>query len=227
MYSNMSRMRNIDLPENLFSNLGELKPNHQTKKDFLTSKNIRQDYNEKKDISSNEVKLTSLSNKKEYRQRMDNMYNEIKNLNPIDSEIDDVIYFNNYTEKGIVVKPKVSSLKQFWTEYRLINNEKNMHKLENHTLANFDQLFNQLSKRVEEINKYIDELKEMRTSIDISSSKLEEEKAKLREEKQEFISYKTDEEQKIKAEKESLKVNYDRLQTIINDLDKKLTEIDN
>ena len=227
MYNNMSRVRNIDLPENLFSNLGELKPNHQTKKEILIQKNTKPEYKEKQDISSSELKLTSLSNKKEYRQRIDNMYNEIKKLKPIDSEIDDVIYFNNYSEKGIVVKPKVSSLKQFWTEYRLINNEKNTHKSDTHTLTNFDQLFDQLSKRVEEINRYIDELKEMRTSIDISSNKLEEEKARLKEEKQDFITYKTDEEQKIKAEKESLKINYDRLQTIINDLDKKLTEIDN
>ena len=216
MYSNTSRIRNIDLPENLFSNLGELKSNIQLK-DFKP---------EKKERTLNETKLTNLSNKKEYRQRIDNMYNELKNLKPIDNEIDDIIYLNNYIEKGIVIKPKLSSLKQFWTEYRLINNEKNIQKKENNSLSNFDDLFNQLSKRVEEINKYIDELKEMRTSIDISSTKLEEEKAKLREEKQEFISYKQDEEQKIKTEKETLKTNYDRLQNIINDLDKKLTEID-
>lgn len=233
MYNNTSRVRNIELPENLFSNLGPIKTkqypkenNMQSKTEFLkftTQENSKEEPN-------TEIKLTNLSNKKEYRERINNMYEEIKDLKPIDSEIDDIVYFNNYNEKGIVVKPKVSSLKQFWTEYRLINNEKNIKsnkKVESNTLSNFDELFSQLSKRVEEINKYIDELKEMRTSIDDTNNKLEKEKAKLEEEKKDFITYKTDEEEKIKAEKASLKVNYDRLQTIINDLDKKLTEIDN
>ena len=34
------------------------------------------------------------------------------------------------------------------------------------------------------------------------------------------------EESKIEKEKENLKINYDRLQTIIDDLDKKLESID-
>ena len=46
------------------------------------------------------------------------MYEDIKDITPIDNEIDNVVYFNNYLEKGIVIKPKISSLKQFWTEYR-------------------------------------------------------------------------------------------------------------
>lgn len=238
MYNNTGRTKNIELPENLFSNLGELKHKHQLNfKPTSSNQTINYDQSiatnqtlskENKSSINNyivEPKLTNLSNKQKYRKRIDNIYKEINNLKPIDNEIDNVIYFNNYLEKGIVIKPKISSLKQFWTEYRLINNEKNVHKNDN--LTNFDELFNQLSKRVEEINRYIDELKEMRTSIDISSSELEAEKNKLKEEKKEFISYKQTEEQKIKAEKESLKINYDRLQTIINDLDKKLTEIEN
>lgn len=229
MYNNTNRVKNIELPENLFSNLGPIKANREIKQNKLEIQTVNSKILEKEDVSS-EIKLTNLSNKKEYRERINNMYKEIKNLKPIDSEIDDIIYFNNYIEKGIVVKPKVSSLKQFWTEYRLINNEKNTkqnQKVENNSLSNFDELFSQLSKRVEEINKYIDELKEIRNSIDDTNNKLEKEKAKLEEEKQDFISYKKDEEEKINAEKASLKVNYDRLQTIINDLDKKLTEIDN
>ena len=219
MYNNISRVKNINLPENLFSNLGELKPTYQTQK--------KPSIIEINDTKNNDIKMTNLSNKREYRKRIDNMYNELNNLIPIDNEIDNIIYFNNYIEKGIVVRPKVSSLKQFWTEYRLINNEKNTNREDGNNLANFDELFNKLSRRVEEINSYIDELKEMRTSIDISNNKLEEEKAKLEEERKQFITYKKEEEEKIEEEKANIKINYDRLQTIINDLDKKLNEIDN
>ena len=91
------------------------------------------------------------------------MYEDIKDINPVDNEIDNVLYFNNYVEKGIVIKPKVSSLKQFWTEYRLIKNEKrtshyHLKSKESKNLNNFDELFEALSIRVTEINKYIDEL---------------------------------------------------------------------
>ena len=158
------------------------------------------------------------------------MYENIKDITPIDNEIDNVLYFNNYQEKGIVVKPKVSSLKQFWTEYRLINNEK-LSPITNKTtnmdkqLSDFDKLFDALQSRVTEINSYIDELKEIRITIDKSSDKLEKDKEKLSQEKQKFFDYKMNEESKIKKEKENLKINYDRLQTIIDDLDKKLGSI--
>ena len=180
------------------------------------------------------------------------MYDNFEDLTPIDSEIDNILYFNNYIEKGIVVKPKVSSLKQFWTEYRLIENERKLPKYHkekkeskeksiikdsneeqlpvkeediNEKLTNFDKLFDALSKRVTEINSYIDELKEIRINIDELNNKIEEDKEKFKEEKKEFLDFKKEEEEKIKKEKESLKINYNKLQTIIDDLDKKLNEI--
>ena len=235
MYSSQNGVRNIELPENLFSNLGETK---KVKATIPQAEQILRNYNIDEDL-----KLTNYSNRKEYRDRINKMYESINDINPIDNEIDNVLYFNNYIEKGIVVKPKVNSLKQFWTEYRLIKNEKKLPKyhldewkihIKSHNivrkskenLSNFDELFEALSIRVTEINKYIDELKEMRTNIDISNNKLEEDKEKLKQEKKRFLDYKHEEEEKIKQEKESLKINYDRLQTIIDDLDKKLNEID-
>lgn len=227
MYNNTNRVRNIEIPENLFSNLGETKKVKNTKP---TIKPKDEDVLKRYNID-NDLKLTNYSNKKEYRDRINKMYEDIKDITPIDNEIDNVLYFNNYLEKGIVIKPKVSSLKQFWTEYRLIKNEKRRPKNYLNTkvkepLNNFDELFEALSVRVTEINKYIDELKEMRTNIDISSNKLEEDKEKLKEEKKEFLHFKQEEENKINKEKETLKINYDRLQTIIDDLDRKLNEID-
>ncbi len=221
-----SRIKNMELPENLFSNLGEIKSKKQEiKTNEIDTPNIKKDSNEDQDI-----KLTSYSKHNEYRDRITKMYEDIKDIKPIDNEIDNVLYFNNYTEKGIVVRPKISSLKQFWTEYRLIDNEKNTLqaptvKLKEET-DNFDKLFEELSLRVTEINKYIDELKEMKNGMMITSSKLKEDKENLKVEKQEFQNYKRKEENKIQEEKENLKINFERLQTIIDDLDKKLGSID-
>ena len=235
MYS--SRVRNVELPENLFTNLGEIKSKKVEKKvpTIITDEApLNNNYQFDKNI-----KLTNYSNRKEYRDRIDKMYEDIKGIIPIDNEVDNVLYFNNYIEKGIVIKPKISSLKQFWTEYRLISNEKTTKK--HHTepqvqqkeksnktskLDDFDILFEALSERVTEINKYIDELKEMRKNINITSNKLEEDKEKLSEERKKFLDYKKTEEHRIKEEKETLKINFARLQTIIDDLDKKLVSID-
>lgn len=217
------RMRNLEMPENLFSNLGV--------GNFSSRVNNVQTYNNDKEFYSQnvkeDVKLVNYSQKNEYRDRINKMYNEI-NIKPIDDEVSDSLYFNNYVEKGIVVKPKVSALKQFWTEYRLIDNEKNLvvEKKDSENLANFDDLFDALSIRMSEINGYIDELKEMRTNIISTTNKLEEDKEKLNLERMEFNKYKQREESKINKEKESLKVNFSRLQTIINDLDKKLEDLE-
>ena len=222
MYS--SRTKNIDIPENLFSNLGEIK-----------SRELARKSQEKKDPiespeKNEEKKLVNFTNRHEYRNRITKMYEDLKDIKPIDNEIDNVLYFNNYIEKGIVIKPKVSSLKQFWTEFRLINNEKNIKKeiksIKSDSLDEFDVLFDELTIRVTEINKYIDELKEMRDSIEESNYKLASDKEKLSAEKKKFQDYKEQEEKKIQEEKENLKINFNKLQSIITDLDKKLVTID-
>ena len=221
MYNN--RMRNLEIPENLFSNLGV--GNFGTKKvDFESSIIEKEPLNSSLKIES-DLKLVNYSLKNEYRDRIDRMYNEIK-IKPIDSELNDTLYFDNYIEKGIVVKPKVSSLKQFWTEYRLIDNEKHLVKKETTDFASFDDLFEALSIRITEINKYIDELKEMKANILETTNKLALDKEKLSNERREFNSYREKEENKIKEEKENLKINFSKLQTIIDDLDKRLGDLD-
>ena len=110
-----------------------------------------------------------------------------------------------------------------------MNNEKKIgfdKKVEISDDAAFDSLFEKLSVRVQEINKYIGELKEMRDSIAVTSRELEKDKEKLINERQMFYDYKTKEENKLKEERENLKINFSRLQTIINDLDKKLENFD-
>ena len=207
MYNN--RVRNIDLPENLFSNLGEIKSKKTEINEIpidIVQSPTTSDYQFDTDI-----KLTNYSERKEYRERIDKIYEDIKEIIPVDNEVDNVLYFNNYVEKGIVVKPKISSLKQFWTEYRLINNEKassrlhhnSFSSLEEHNkevqpqtkthsnkgkdqLDDFDELFAVLSERVSEINDYIEELKKMRQNIDKTNRKLEDAKEKLATERSEF-----------------------------------------
>ena len=197
------RMRNLEMPENLFSNLGV--------GNFSSRVNNVQTYNNDKEFYSQnvkeDVKLVNYSQKNEYRDRINKMYNEI-NIKPIDDEVSDSLYFNNYVEKGIVVKPKVSALKQFWTEYRLIDNEKNLvvEKKDSENLANFDDLFDALSIRMSEINGYIDELKEMRINIDKTNKKLEADIEQLANERSQFDTYKQKEETKLNAEKENLKL---------------------
>ena len=223
MYNN--RARNIELPENLFSNLGEIKSREIAKKAIEKKDNPIEESSKRE-----ESKLVNYANRREYRTRINKMYEDLKDIKPIDNEVNTVLYFNNYIEKGIVVKPKVSSLKQFWTEYRLINNEKNNQKEHNNVkddkLDEFDVLFDALSVRINEINSYIDELKEMRDNIEMSSHQLASDREKFSSEKQRFQDYKEEEEKKIAKEKENLKINFERLQTIIDDLDKKLITID-
>lgn len=222
MYNN--RMRNLEIPENLFSNLGV--GNFNNKKIEVETTKFEKDFYSSK--PENELKLVNYSKKNEYRDRINRMYNEI-DITPIDSEVEDVLYFDNYVEKGIVVKPKVSSLKQFWTEYRLMNNEKHVDKKEvkeGIEFSSFDDLFEALSIRITEINKYIDELKEMKANIVITTNKLAEDQERLSNERREFNSYREKEESKLKEEKENLKINFSKLQTIIDDLDKKLGDLD-
>ncbi len=218
MYTSTSaRIRNIEMPENLFSNLGEHGLKKTEEKNIIKEKNINV-------INQTPTKTS------DFRERITKMYQEFNNIIPIDNEIDNVLYFDNYTEKGIVIKPKLTSLKQFWTEYRLIDNEKNLNesiKMEDEKKEyNYDRLFDELSKRISEINKYIDELKLMKNEMKKNTLELEKEKEDLANERKEFNNYKLEEENKIKEKEATLKINFERLQTIIDDLDKKLGSIE-
>ena len=219
-----SKLRNMDIPENLFSNIGEMK----SKNLVINNEKPKTEF-EDFGVFNSSNKYVNYADKTSYRTRIGKMYDDLNDIKPVDSKIDNVLYFDNYIEKGIVVKPKVSSLKQFWTEYRLMNNEKRVvfdRKVEVDTDDAFDLLFEKLSVRVQEINRYIGELKEMRDSIAVSSKELEKDKERLINERQMFYDYKTKEENKLKEEKQTLKINFSRLQTIIDDLDKKLEDFE-
>ena len=63
-------------------------------------------------------------NKIDYRNRIEKLYNDVGSIRPVDNEINNVIYFDEYNEIGLVLNKKNVSLKQVWTEYRLLYNEK-------------------------------------------------------------------------------------------------------
>ena len=251
---NQDTSKLIDMPANLFSNLGGENFKVEVK---AADNNIVKVNNElasdMKEYYERDLKLNKLNNN-DYRKRLTKMYEELKGLNPIDKDIEDNLFTHNYIEKGIVIKPTIQDLKQFWTEYRLMDNERKNNTSSNVTITNplenfkelsenkkeFEDLFDKLTSRVEEINKYIDELKEMKEEIDstqkeINLSKeqiradkeeIKEKEEKLEQDRQEFLNYKQVEEEKLRKEKENLKINFNKFQTIIDSLNEKLNEVE-
>ena len=121
MHNSPNKIKNIEIPENLFSNLGEIRKTRIVP--------ITEEESEPVIYKDNDIKEETNN----YRERITKMYENLEDLTPVNNEIDNILYFNNYVEKGIVIKPKISSLKQFWTEYRLIRNEKTNSKIEDTT----------------------------------------------------------------------------------------------
>lgn len=241
--NNSSMTRAFDMPANLFSNLGgkdyksPVLNNYEENSIVKTNNELAEDMKEY--YESGDIKLNKLNNQHDYRDRLNKMYDNLKGLNPIDSEIQDTIFTSNYIEKGIVIKPTIQEMKQFWTEYRLMNNEKNtiIEKEQNYnnptslyrdtaTSSEFDELFDKLTKKVDEINVYIDELKQMKDSVDNSAKEIEKNRQELELDRQQFLNYKQEEEEKIRKEKENLKINFNKLQSIIDSLDTKLNEVE-
>lgn len=74
-------------------------------------------------IDAPKANYVSYKDHKDYRSRIKSLYSNLEGIKPIDNEIDNVLYLDNYLEKGLAVKPSISSLKQIWVEYRLMYNE--------------------------------------------------------------------------------------------------------
>ena len=126
--NNQSISKALDMPANLFSNLGgksfATKINEPQSNSNIVKTNNELAEDMKEYYQNGDIKLNKLSNQKQYRNRLNKMYESLKGLSPIDSEVKDTLFTSNYIEKGIVIKPTIEEMKQFWTEYRLMNNEK-------------------------------------------------------------------------------------------------------
>ena len=167
-------------------------------------------------------------NRKNYRDKMNELYDNINYVKPID-DINDVIYFNNYDEVGIVVNKNDVSLKQIWTEYRLIFNEKvkesdNVME-DSFVLDNFDVLYDKLNKKVDGFDKYVNELNSLKKEIDNDNGNLKTMKESLEKEKMEFENYRAKEIGRLNKLELEVNDKLNRVNELIKKLDEKMEQI--
>ena len=167
-------------------------------------------------------------NRKNYRDKMNELYDNINYIKPID-DINDVIYFNNYDEVGIVVNKNDASLKQIWTEYRLIFNEKvkesdNVME-DSFVLDNFDVLYDKLNKKVDGFDKYVNELNSLKKEIDNDNGNLKTMKESLEKEKMEFENYRVKEIERLNKLELEVNDKLNRVNELIKKLDEKMEQI--
>ena len=201
----------------MYSELMDIDSNVVLVDDIFISK--MEEYNKKNKI-----------NRKDYRKRINKLYDNIKQLKPIDNEISNNIYYEDYIEKGIVINKTDISLKQIWTEYRLIYNEKERelggNYMENSfVLDNFDDIFDNLSKKVDGVNKYIDELNVLKKDLDNDGIKMNKEKEALELERVCFNNYKNEENQKLEQKNKELNEKLQKVDKLLKSLDEKLESI--
>jgi hypothetical protein len=226
--------KKVEIPKNLFTNpYNEKVSNRETK-------NIPK---------YQELDEEKAKDNREYRNRLKSLSDDIQDIKPIDKYIPDTLYVNYYNEMGMLLKSKLSTLKQLWIEYQLLYNEKQKKEQtrEKKTkeelrqpepipeeitspeiTSDFDSLFNSLSKRIEYINDYLDELRELKEDIenaDYTEDALSSEREKLKQEKKEFEEYKKQEQEKISTKKEELQIHFNKFQSLVENFDKKIKEV--
>ena len=188
---------------------------------------------------------------REYRNRLKSLAEDIKDIRPVDKDVPDTLFVNYYNEMGMLLKSKLSTLKQLWVEYQLIYNERQIQNneeisysdIEENSIDTFDEvgeyeikdissdfydLLDSLSNRIEYINNYLDELRELKkdnSSSDYTKINVNDEKEKLRIEKEKFEEYKKQEEEKIRDEKKELQLHFNKFQSIVDSFDKKIKEV--
>lgn len=165
-------------------------------------------------------------NKDDYRNRINKLYDDIGSIKPIDNEIYGVIYFDNYDEVGLVLNKKNVSLKQVWTEYRLLYNEKQKEVdiMENSfVLDNFDELFEKLSKKVDGVDNYINELNSMKKNIEDDSLKIEYSRESLELDKVAFENYCREQNEKLDMKEKELNEKFIKIENLMKKLDEKVS----
>lgn len=104
----ISIAKSLEVPKNIFSNLDDFKISNEDEKEPLNQ--------------PEETKINPLINR-EYREKIKKLYDQLGNIQPSDHNVEDVLYFDTYLERGIVIKSSISSLKQLWEEYCTIYKE--------------------------------------------------------------------------------------------------------
>lgn len=218
MQMQLDEIKKVELPINMISSLGEAK---MAKVSDNIINGLKKYYNQ--DTS-------------DYRSRVKNLYTDLKGINPIDNKINSVLYLKNYLEKGIAIKTSINSIKQTWTEYRLVYNEENMKRevekmdenfkiTDSYVLNNFDDIFDRLSMKVDGVGKYVQDLKDMKEKLDSNSIDMKKERELFRKEKMEFEEYKQLEEKKISQKEKELKEQMEKLESLVKVFDLKVSDI--
>ncbi len=195
-------------------------------------------------------------NKDEYRSRINKLYNDIKNIKPMDNSINNVIYVQKGIEKGLLVNTNVNTLRQMWTEFRLLYNELQLkdniasekeehiiketrnYSLENgsYILNNFDEIFDELNKKVDGVNGIVGELNEMKHKVAsgnlvLNANKksfelyMQEERRKLEKEKEELALLQEAQEHKIKEEKYKISKHYEKINELVRKINDQMDKL--
>lgn len=171
------------------------------------------------------------------RNKVNELYQTIYFIKPLETKDIEVLYTNNYLEKGVPGPKNIKVFKQLWTQYRLVFNEKEnktMTKIkDSYVLINFDDIFTKLSKKIDGFDSYIQELKTMKNNLNVSNKKLEndkdnfelyiaDEKKKIETAKKEFEMIKKAQEEKIEIAKKEIDNNFKKLQDLIDKFNEKV-----
>ena len=181
------------------------------------------------------------STKSEYRSRVNALYEKLKGIKPIDSEINNVIYLSDFMERGIAIKSSLNAFRQIWVEYRLIYNENTYKKENNESVVkveekkeadNLDDNYKRLYTKVVNLSKYIEDFNRKKIDINRQIANLEDKRRKLSIEvdrlenaKREFERYKIEEQQKIDKMKNEVNTKVLSLQNLIDNLDNILDKV--
>ena len=168
-------------------------------------------------------------NNDDYRNRIEKLYNDIGGVKPVDNEINNVIYFDGYDEIGLVLNKKDVSLKQVWTEYRLLYNEKlkddDVIMDNSYVLDNFDEIYDKLSKRVGGVDKYIQDLNYMKQEVKNDSLKLDYSRESLEQEKNSFEKYCREQNEMFEKRERELSEKIAMVNSLLLQLDEKMNNL--
>lgn len=191
---------------------------------------VEDDFVNELKIYNQKSKMNSMK-KEEYRNRMNKLYEEIGMIVPVDAEINSVLYFDDYEECGLSLNKKDISLRQLWTEYRLIYNEKKREDdnvmTNSFVLDNFDDLFDRVTKKVDGLDKYIGDLNSLKKQVDVRSADLINDRENFEIEKVKFENYRREECARLEKKEKELNEKLEKLNQLMNSFENKMNTINN
>lgn len=168
--------------------------------------------------------------KTEYRERIGKLYDDIGDIEPIENEINNIVYFDNYDEVGLVINKDISSFKQTWTEYRLMYNERDKKEnviMENSfVLDNFDELYERISQRVDGLDKYISDLNSLKSKAIYDNKLLKDDRENFEIEKVTFENYRNEETVRLEMLEKELNSKLEKINSLITLFEDKIKSLE-